>query len=235
VLGLSVDAAAKTARKAHLSLAVSDANASRHARVRNNWIVVSQNPAAGTSTRALTIKASALTAGEAAAVNASNVANGSVLAGFGAPDSIWEARHTADTRFAPGSAYDPSPDHADPSDPSRNDRYYTVGHTDGRVTMYSMRNPPGTSIAAAQADALAEFPADATTLWFSQKDVCAATATQSPMIGAALGDPKNREGRVLVAFYTLEAGGESAYRPENVNEMVFLPIHVANPDEAPSC
>src|SRR5262249_42252398 len=40
---------------------------------------------------------------------------------------------------------------------------------------------------------------------------------------------------VLVAFYTLETGGESAYRPENVNEMVFLPIHVANPDEAPSC
>jgi hypothetical protein len=101
--------------------------------------------------------------------------------------------------------------------------------------MYSMRNPPGTSIAAAQANALAEFPADATTLWFSQKDVCAATAIQSPAIGAALGDPKNREGRVLVAFYTLEAGGESAYRPENVNEMVFLPINVANLDEAPSC
>jgi hypothetical protein len=98
-----------------------------------------------------------------------------------------------------------------------------------------MRNPLGTSIAAAQATALAEFPADATILSSSQKDMWAATAIQSGTVGVALADPKNRQGRVLVAFYTLEAGGEAAYRPENVNEMILLPINVANPDEAPSC
>jgi hypothetical protein len=159
------------------------------------------------------------------------------LPGIGATDASWEAHHTQDHRFAAGSSYDPNPALADPSDPSRNDKYYAVAHQSGHVIGFSTRYTLGTTIDAAKTTALAEFPPDATVVWSTSNDTCAQMQVRSPTLRAALsagyGDPT---GGVAIAFYTNAAATQpGSYRADNIRDAIFLAVDEATPSDAPAC
>jgi hypothetical protein len=158
-----------------------------------------------------------------------------VITGYGAAVDAWNGAHSADPNFNPGSAYDPDPSLARDGDIQHDDKYYAVNPLGGFITDYSERFATGTTIAAARAAVLAEFPTDATTIWVAVKDSCAQEVVQSPTVGAALaaqGDPK---GWALVEFSSGPASDH--YDSSDISEALYLPADSSDstPDEALGC
>ena len=127
---------------------------------------------APTPTASVVATATATATAKATATQAPTASPSPDITGFGATDASWNAHHTADLDFAPGAVYD-----ADANLPKINGhtgaRYVATNHSNGRVLAYSMNLMPGTTIVAAKASLLTEFPLDASFLWFSVKDTCA--------------------------------------------------------------
>jgi hypothetical protein len=136
------------------------------------------------------------------------------LTGFGATVGAWNEHHDEDTRFAPGSAYDP--DSALGDHVRFNDRYYAVSPQGGRVTFYSMRFPSETGIDEAKRFILSsEFPPDAAIAWFQRKDTCAQMLIRSSRLSRAI------HSSALIEFSSGEAGDH--YTPSAVSEAILLP------------
>jgi hypothetical protein len=164
--------------------------------------------------RALSVLAAAVLMSVATDASASAPAK---LPGIGATQTVWDATHVADDRFARGAAYDPDPKLGDGD--RFDDRYYTVEWTAGRVTSYSMRLVHGTGIKLARTLLMREFPSDAKVDWFVTKATCAQMEVRSATLGRALrnrkiGDPS---GTVLVEFLT----GET-YSQHNVTDALLV-------------
>lgn len=70
------------------------------------------------------------------------------------------------------------------------DKYFAVLRTDfggvARVTSYSERLPKGSTIADAEAAALAELPPDGKALWTATRDTCAPMELRSAALATAL-------------------------------------------------
>lgn len=135
------------------------------------------------------------------------------LTGIGATNSVWNANHQADDRFAPGTVYD-------------NGRYYAVIHN-GRITSYSMHLPDGTSQANARAIAISELPADARYVWRANLDTCVEEVFRSKSLKEALGMSD-----VLIGFLT---DGNESYDPSNVNDLYLAAGDYPTPSDAPGC
>jgi hypothetical protein len=131
------------------------------------------------------------------AAEAAKTSNG--LTGFGATNASWNHHHRADTRFDPGSAYDPDPSLGDHQ--RFDSRYYAVNHEAGRVTNYSMRFPSRTGVGNAKASILSsEFPPDAKIVWFKRKGTCAQMYVRSAKLARAT------HSGALVEFTSGDAG-----------------------------
>lgn len=144
----------------------------------------------------------------------------SPVTGFGATVADWDAHHEADSRFVPGSAYDPDPSLARGGDQRYNARYYAVGHDGGRIFNYEMRFPPGTDIQQAKRSVLAsEFPSDAKIAWFKRLDTCAQMLVRSRKVARALGGTRIA---ALVEFSSGEAG--DSYDPSDVWDAILIAL-----------
>jgi hypothetical protein len=133
----------------------------------------------GSSSTTTNSAASQLSTTSSAATNAGSSAASEGLTAYGATDAAWDANHQADTRFAPGTSYNPDPSLAR-GDVQHDARYYGVVHQGGRVLQYQMRFAPGTTVDQARQSVIAsEFPPGTTTLQFQTLDTCAILNVQS--------------------------------------------------------
>lgn len=133
------------------------------------------------------------------------------LTGFAASSKAWDAHHREDKTLAPGAAYDPETSliRSAQDDQRGVDRYYGVEPQDGRVTVYSMRFPPGTDIGRAQRSLLrTEFPSDARIAWAKRRTTCSQMYVQSAAVARATG------GGAIVEFSSGRAGDR--YDPRDV-------------------
>jgi hypothetical protein len=163
---------------------------------------------------------------------ATSAASTDGLTAFGAADGAWDAGHRVDTRFAPGSAYDPD---LSVGTPDHDDRYYAVMHNHGRIVGYSMRMPNRTPIVLAKQIVLREFPSDVQTRWFAVKDSCAQMAVRSLTLTNALAASQGPVGDVLITLDTDTPQGP-LYDPSNVNDAILLIVgSVPTPQDAPGC
>lgn len=138
------------------------------------------------------------------------------LTGFGATVSAWNTHHTADTRYAAGSVYDP-----DPSLPSHGGApadYIQVTPQDGRITDYII-NTPGLPIGAAIARARQELPPDARERWGTKRDTCYQVELTSSTLGHALASPNigDPQRDVFVEFFTV---GSPIYRSTDIDRIL---------------
>jgi hypothetical protein len=146
------------------------------------------------------------------------------LTGFGATDADWNATHTPDSRFDPGSVYN-------------NGTYFSVIHEQGRVLEYSMRFSPGIPISIARTVVMREFPTDATARWFAVKDTCAQLEVKSRTLGRALAAPTigAPDGAVIIEFDTVQSNGEAVYNSRAITEAILMLGSYASPSDAPGC
>jgi hypothetical protein len=155
------------------------------------------------------------------------------LTGFGATLSVWNAHHTADTKFDANSAYDP-----DPALPSYlgQDVYVSVQWQDGRATDYQM-NVSGLSAHRAIARVLRELPPDGRVLWGANRGACYQVELTSPALGRALTGPgiNDPQGQVLVEFQTMLPDGSVVYRGTDVNGIVVSLGYYPTAASAPGC
>lgn len=171
-----------------------------------------------------------------AAPSPSPAASTPPVTGFGATNADWESHHTAYSGCSPGSCYNP-----DPNLPQTNGhvgiRYYAVDHSNGHVTNYQMNLPQQTPISAAKAEALQEFPSDATALWYQVKDSCSQMEVKSAALGAALGNSAigDAAGYAFVEFSTLAADGSSGYTEGNINNLILTLGSYPTPSDASGC
>lgn len=144
------------------------------------------------------------------------------ITGYGATQSDWNANHQVDNRYDSGSVYNATPGLG--LDTQHDDKYYAVLTQSGRILTYEMRLPNGSSLAAARAEIMQEFPSDATVVWQQTKDQCSqmeissATLGNSSVLGSS--DIGNPQGQVFVEFQTDSTSTEnlnSYYDPSNVN------------------
>lgn len=143
----------------------------------------------------------------------------SPLTGFGATVADWDAHHEADSRFVPGSAYDPDSSLARGGDERYTSRYYAVGDGE-RVTNYEMRFAPGTGVQQAKRSILAsEFPSDAKIVWFKQLDTCGQMLVRSRKVARAVGGKRIA---ALVEFSSGEAG--DSYDPSDVWGAILIAL-----------
>jgi hypothetical protein len=161
------------------------------------------------------------------------------LTGFGASDAAWNATHTEDTQFSPGSNYN-----VNTSLPEVGGHpgveYQTVGHEDGRVLNYTYHfgSEP---ISQAKANVMStQFPRDARIVWFSTKGTCAQMLVQSNLLREALSSKAigDTEGTALVEFGTESSGGEESYDASAVTNalmMLFGGANPSGPSTAPGC
>ncbi len=156
------------------------------------------------------------------------VPSASGIVGFGATTAAWNATHTADTRYAPGSVFDPIPGLG--PDDQHDAKYYAVVVQDGRVVAYSERLPQG-SLAQATDAALLELPTDGKVLWTATRDTCAQMDLQSDELAKAMGG----SGMVFVEVTTGTAAGGGGYDPKNANELFFMLGDYPTEGDAPGC
>jgi hypothetical protein len=158
----------------------------------------------------------------------------SVVTGFGATLSDWNAHHTPDDRFATNAAYDPDPSLPDPS---HNDRYLVNDASNGRIVGYELRIPGTPDIQAAKAVSLKEFPPDAIVAWASQRSQCYQMEVRSKVLGMALSDPAigDATGTALVEFQSQVSGVDGAYDPNNNNDIFFSLGFYPTAQDAPAC
>ncbi len=158
------------------------------------------------------------------------------IIGFGATDASWNAHHIAASDFAPGAAYNP-----DQNLPKINGyagaRYVATNHSNGRVLGYMMNLMPGTTVAAAKASVLQEFPSDASVIWFTARDSCAQLEVKSAILGAVLGDPNigAPDGMAFVELDTEHSDGTASYDSKNINQAILLLGNYATAADAPAC
>jgi hypothetical protein len=153
-------------------------------------------------------------------------------AGIGALDADWEATHTPDTRFAPGSVYDPTPGLG--RDDQHNAKYYGVEHENGRVSMYNLRLPEGTTVNEALLAAINELPTDARVVWnrTGPDDRCYQAAISSQALAKDLADGGNPNGTVFAEFLTEDTGGVVT---SNTDEVTMMLGDYVNISDAPDC
>jgi hypothetical protein len=154
-----------------------------------------------------------------------------MLMGFGATRDDWNRNHIADSRFTSNSDYNPDP--ALP-DQRYNDRYVVTSGA-GRILSYEMRLSGRPNIEVAEAEALKEFPSDASMVWFSQKGDCSQMEVQSKTLGAILSDPGNPRGAVLGEFQTAAVDGKDIYNATNNNDVFFNLGLYQSAQNAPGC
>jgi hypothetical protein len=171
----------------------------------------------------------------AAVENTTASADDDGLTGFGATVEAWNANHTADSDFDPGSVYDP-----DPSLPSLNGHtgatYVEVNPQDDRVVSYDIHTT-GLSESAAVARALQELPSDASKLWGVNKGTCYQAELASDSLGQALpadlGDP---DGEVFAEITTLaQDGTTAAYDSGNLDQIELSIADYPNAAAAGDC
>ncbi len=134
------------------------------------------------------------------------------LTGFGATIAHWNQHHTADTKYAKDSTYDPGPGLGD--DDSAGDRFFGATPLSGRMELYDMRLQPDTPISAAKAEVLAsEFPRNGRITWFKVKDTCAQMLVRSKTLEHTI------DQFALVEF----ASGDAAdhYNPRDASQLVL--------------
>ncbi len=140
------------------------------------------------------------------------------LTGFGATDRAWNASHTADSRFNPGSSYDPTPNLARSSDPQFDAKYYNVQHEGGRVVSYEMRFPPRTSVSAAKALVRrTEFPRSSRVTSFRALGSCAVMTVHEGALGQVVPG-----GNVTVELSSGQGG--NSYDPSDVWSAIITGI-----------
>lgn len=150
------------------------------------------------------------------------------ITGFGARQSDWDAIHSPDNRFTPGSAYDPVPSLARGGDTRFDDSYYGVSAADGRVTNYEMRFPRGTSITEAKTNVLdSEFPSDARIVWFKRRSTCAQMLVRSTSLA------RSAHASALVEFGSGAADDRYDARDVWTALLQLLPPH--DPGKGMSC
>jgi hypothetical protein len=175
----------------------------------------SASESAGSSPSSLPTEASVQAS---ASSSAKSVNDG--ITGFGATVGAWNAHHTADTKYDPGSVYDPDP--SLPSTGGAQADYIAVEPQDGRVTDYTI-NTFRLPINAAIARARQELPPDAHELWKARRDTCYQVELTSSTLDRAfsssnIGDP---QGEVLVEFSTVLPNGSSIYRSNDINNILM--------------
>jgi hypothetical protein len=136
--------------------------------------------------------------------------------------------HTADDRFAAGSAYDPTPGLR--ASAQYNDKFYSVDQHAGRVMGFIMRLPARTGRQVALQQARAMLPPDAQVVWESVSDACYMVQFTSRRL-AGIGIP---HGGVLIMLGT-DGAGQDTYSPSNVNEAVFVQDYSATAADSPGC
>lgn len=179
------------------------------------------------------ISGSAVSPQTQATASAAAIVPGDGLTGFGAAVPVWNEHHTADTRYTPGSVYNPNSDL--PSYVGRDD-YIAVTPQDGRITDYTMLLL-GQPIHDAIARALKELPPDAHELWGTRRDTCYQAELVSKTLGRVLGAAPFRdpEGEVFVELDTILPDGSSVYKRDDVNEIMFTLIAYPNAASAMGC
>lgn len=140
------------------------------------------------------------------------------LTAFGASTSAWNANHKADGRFGVNQAYDPDPRLPNPN---FNSRYRTVNHSSGRVIGYEMQLPLRTTLSAARAIALKEFPADSRIRWEASFRECAYLQIQSGALASALSSLGAESGIATAVFFTEVDGDLPPLDPRNVTRIGF--------------
>jgi hypothetical protein len=166
-----------------------------------------------------------------------NTAPTVTLTGYGALQSDWDAHHTRDSRFD-GMVYNPTANTG--TDDQHNDKYYMVSTSDNRITSYTMRLPNQSTQAAAQAEAMKEFPSDVSVQWQAKKDVCYQVGIKSSLLATQLGAKPigDTNGQVLIEFQTDSAASSSlnsAYDATNVNLAILTLGSYNTANDAPGC
>lgn len=166
----------------------------------------------------------------------------SALTGIGATDLDWRANHRVDYNVP--RAYNPDPSLVTPGGDPRSiyDRYYLLRRWDGRVRGYNMRFAPGTSIAEAKADTLAEFPADAKVDWFRTVPVSGiATVCAQMQVSSATLTSELDQGPTAVLVEFSSGAAANSYTPDAVSSASLsqLPTarerpHLSSPPTSPS-
>jgi hypothetical protein len=116
-------------------------------------------------------------------------------------------------------------------------RYFAVDHTNGRVTIYQMALSPKTPIASAMAQALQEFPGDASMVWYQVMATCSQMEVKSAILGSALGNPSvgDASGYASVDFSTITPDGSSGYTASNINLIILTLGSYLTPSDSPGC
>jgi hypothetical protein len=154
------------------------------------------------------------------------------LTGYGATSQEWNAHHTADSRFDPGSAYDPDSSLA----PNQGqDVYVAVNLQDGRVVDYQM-NIPGGSIRDAIARALEELPPDAYKLWGVARNGCYLAVLTSRTLSKVLGNlPIGQPNSNVDVEFTTMFSGIVGYDNSDVNTILVGPGSTPAADSIEGC
>jgi hypothetical protein len=162
------------------------------------------------------------------------------ITGYGATQNDWNNNHQADTRYDSGAVYDPTPGLG--SDDRHNAKYYLVSTQNGRILTYEIRLPNQSNLAAARAEVMQEFPADAKVVWQQTADQCSQMEVSSAMLGSAsvLGskDIGDSLGQVFVEFQTdttSTASLNSYYDASNVNLATLNLGSYSTAADAPGC
>lgn len=162
------------------------------------------------------------------------------ITGYGATQSDWNANHQVDNRYDSGSVYDATPGLG--LDTQHDDKYYAVLTQNGRILTYEMRLPNGSSLAAAKAEIMQEFPVDAKVVWQQTQDQCSQMEISSATLGSAsvLGSSGigNPQGQVFIEFQTDSNSTEnlnSYYDASNVNIATLNLGSYNTAADAPGC
>lgn len=165
------------------------------------------------------------------------------IIGFGATIADWNANHVADTRFNTNAVYNPDPSLG--YDELHDSKYYMVQVQNGQVLGYEMRLPNGSSLSAAQAEIMQEFPPDASILWQQARtsdpsDSCYQMEIKSSRLGQALSEPAigDAAGEVWVELFTdtpQNVNENSVYDGSNVNGANLMLGSYATAADAPGC
>jgi hypothetical protein len=83
----------------------------------------------------------------------------------------------------------------------------------GIVDNYEERLSGSPDIEMAKTEAVKEFPADATVLWFLKKPDYSQMAVQSKTLGTEMSDPDNPNGDAFVEFQTMTSDGKDTHNP----------------------
>lgn len=156
------------------------------------------------------------------------------LTGFGATVATWDANHTADDNFDPGSAFDPEPN-LPQNDAREGDRYVTVQYSGGLVTDYQVNEPNGTTVTAAFADVVArELPSDTVVMWKLDQTGCEQEEVESKILGTVLAGYGQDDPQGAV-FLEVQSPDAPAFDPSNIAYVTVDTLGSLTASQAPGC